>query len=198
MQDPDEVRGVITMLLETNGSDPSPFFLHDPDWAKYMARPFGGDSIRFAGCPPIPNLGNLLADPEAIPSLRRAPGQYYVAYAHGDANLQNFLVDKNFNVWVIDFMFTRPDNHVLRDISKTWSCVMFVATTLNNESELQQACAMTSHLVSATDLNAPLPDSLPGVKKYHLQQCWLVLVRLWSHVGRIVREQRCVCTPHTQ
>ncbi len=55
------------------------------------------------------------------------PLQLYASFSHGDANLENFLTDAKDNVWVIDFFYTRPLQHVLRDVARMWCCVCYVA-----------------------------------------------------------------------
>ena len=81
------------------------------------------------------NTGLLFERPDGVSYLKTLPPvRLYSSFAHGssalklaaltravvgDANLQNFLLDSRGNVWVIDFLFTEPRNHVLRDICKS-------------------------------------------------------------------------------
>lgn len=176
--------------MASPGLAKAPFFLRTPGFFDHD--PFTSPTVRFEDVPgslEILNLGLLLENPDGIPYLRSMrPFQCYSSFAHGDANLQNFLVDHHSNVWVIDFLYTRPRQHILRDISKTMACIMFMATRIESDKQLGEAAAVSLAIASARDMNSPI--NVECISDLHVLNMYKMLLRLWTHAGRILREQR--------
>lgn len=187
-QEPTYLKTFISYVLAKKGTDPAQHFKKDTDFYSYP--PYMDETFAFPKCAPISNLGILFEKSTGIPYLRTLPPRrLYSTFAHGDANLQNFLIDARGNVWVIDFFFTEPRNHVLRDISKMWSCVMYLATEIHTDDQFAQAFLISQELAQARELHSPLPETLPGLVDAHLKAIYAVLIRLWTHAGRMVKDR---------
>jgi len=187
-QEPTYLKQFISYALAKKGSEPAPHFKNDLDFYGYP--PYDRETFQFPQCAPLTNLGLLFEKPSGMPYLRTLPPRrLYSTFAHGDANLQNFLIDDRNNVWVIDFFFTEPRNHVLRDLSKTWSCVMYIGAEITSDAQFAQAFLISEELAYARDLHTPLPTHIHGLTDMQLKSIYQILQRLWSHVGRMVKDR---------
>ena len=72
-------------------------------------------------------------------------------------------------MWVIDLRFTRPGNHVLRDLAKLFACVMFNNTSIASDLELAQAVHMVESMCRMNDLQQQLPN-MPNIGSHSLSQ----------------------------
>jgi hypothetical protein len=174
-QEPLYLKGFISYVLAKNGTDDAPHFRKDRDFYSYP--PFTEETFQFPGAsgPPLTNLGLLFERKSGMPYLRTLPPRrLYSTFAHGDANLQNFLIDSRNNIWVIDFFFTEPRQHVLRDMSKTFSCVMYIAATLRSDAQFAQAVLISREIAQARDLHTPLPTHIEGLSDAHVKAIYAV------------------------
>ena len=114
---------------------------------------------------------------------------HYVSYVHGDLNAANILIDARRNVWVIDFFHTSP-GHVLKDLAKLENDILFILTPVATDDELSEALTITTALRQVTDLEAALPDMLPGLVSPAMQRAWRIVVVLRSIGAKLCREDR--------
>ena len=144
--------------------------------------------IEFAGGRPLPNLCGFYED---FLGRHRVPAHdyHYVAYVHGDLNPANVLVDAHENVWVIDYSHAGP-GHVLKDLAKFENDLLYLLTPIESPEELDEATAITWVLRSVSDLRAPLPEDVDGVRSPHLLRAWEVLRVVRRIVGDLCHEDR--------
>jgi len=63
---------------------------------------------------------------------------------------------------------------VLRDISKTWSCIMYLAAEITSDRQFAQAFLISEELANARDLHTPLAAQIPGLTDVHLKAIYSV------------------------
>jgi broad specificity phosphatase PhoE/thiamine kinase-like enzyme len=185
-----------SFLKCTPGEEPGRYHREDPRC--YASGSLEGKTIQLSGLPPYPNIGFLMADEKyGTHNLSKMPPQnVLVTYAHGDAHLSNFIVDANQNVWVIDFALSYSNNHILRDIIRMLSSVLYVGTPINSAAQLQDMVTICSALVSMNNLC----DELPEIENLSLASdvqdsnnfvhyAYNEMVRpIWQQVGNLVRD----------
>jgi hypothetical protein len=122
--DSEEARLVTGFLLheETKGGAAGRYHRKEPRF--YTCPTWTSPYVQFQGLPrPVRNLADLLDGENMEDGLvlvgRMPPQPLLSTFAHGDANVRNFLLDGKSNIWVIDFALSHPDNHVLRDLMRT-------------------------------------------------------------------------------
>lgn len=93
------------------------------------------------------------------------------------------------NVWIVDFYYTESRNHCLRDLARTWCCLMYLSTEINNDAQFAQALLISAEVARARDLAVPLATQLQGLTDLHLRTIYSLLCRLWGHAARIVKER---------
>lgn len=84
----------------------------------------------------------------------------YFAYVHGDLNGANIIIDRQDNVWLIDFFHTRRA-HVLMDLVKLENDLLYIMTDVPDERALAQALEFSDALCAVSDLGVPLPEAAP-------------------------------------
>jgi protein-tyrosine phosphatase/nicotinamidase-related amidase len=164
-----------------------------PRWATSVRRnvealvpDVDADVFELAGAE-IPNICRFYDD---FLARERLPDgdHHYVSFVHGDLNAANILLDTRGNVWVIDFFHT-GQGHVLKDVAKLENDLLYILTPVDDEG-LAEALALTNALLEVSDLQAPLPEHLPGVNAPQFARAWR-LVRLLREIGgRLCREDR--------
>lgn len=113
----------------------------------------------------------------------------YVSVVHGDLNGANVLLDGRDNVWVIDFFHTGP-GHVLKDVAKLESDLLYIFTPLTSRDDLREALLITRALREVGDLLRPLPEHLEGLRSPALLRAWHCLRTLRSIAAELCREDR--------
>ena len=159
-----EVRLVTGFLLDSNTRGDEPGLYHRKEPRFYTQASFTGFHVQFHGLPyPVRNLGDLLDESNTRDGIvlvgKLPPQQVLSTYAHGDANMRNFLVDTKSNVWVIDFALSHPDNHVLRDPIRTLTSGLYATIPLETTNDLKQMCRIAEILCDIIDLHDPLPHA---------------------------------------
>ena len=152
-----------------------------PGEEKYLVFP-GGFRVK--------NIVHFLRD--SIPKIKQgylAKSFHYVSYVHGDLNGRNIILDKNENVWLIDFEYTER-THILKDVAKLENDILYEYTVLENEKELEEALLITKELMLCKDLAEPPPSVLPGLKSEKLKRAWDTVVELRNITKRLVRGDR--------
>ena len=86
---------------------------------------------------------------------------HYLAYVHGDLNGANIIIDGQRNVWLIDFFHTHR-GHVLKDLIKFESDLLYIFTKIDGEDALLQAMSLSERLIAVNDLGRPLADAEAG------------------------------------
>ncbi len=90
------------------------------------------------------------------PRRRNHPIGYYSAICHGDLNMQNILLDKEMNVYLIDFSETQPRS-AISDFARLEAIFMIEHAPISNEKELREMIDFTTRFYTINDLNQ-LPD----------------------------------------
>jgi len=85
---------------------------------------------------------------------------YYEAITHGDLNAANIIIDEHGSPWVIDFAHSGK-HHILQDLVKLSSCILFEYLQLDTEEELRAAIRMVNALATSSEsLTLEIPDRL--------------------------------------
>ena len=144
-------------------------------------------TLELGGGIAVPNICRFYD--EFLASERLPDGDHhYVSFVHGDLNAANILMDARGNVWVIDFFHT-GQGHVLKDLAKLENDLLYILTPVGNE-DLHEAVTFTRALLEVGDLQAPLPEHVPGLSAPQFVRAWR-LVRLLREIGgRLCREDR--------
>jgi hypothetical protein len=128
--DSKEARLVTGFLMheETMGGAAGRYHRKEPRF--YECDSWTCGDVQFDGLPrPVRNIGDLLDEENLEDGLvlvgRMPPQPMLSTFAHGDANVRNFLLDGKSNIWVIDFALSHPNNHVLRDLMRTLTSALF-------------------------------------------------------------------------
>lgn len=74
---------------------------------------------------------------EEYPRRRKQGMDYYSAICHGDLNMQNILLDKDMNVYLIDFSETRPRS-AISDFARLEAIFMIESFPMENENDFLQ------------------------------------------------------------
>lgn len=167
--------------------EPMPLLRHygfSTQWASHVQ----GRAADILG-PDAAQAANLVAFYQTYPTGERLAmnEHHYVAYVHGDLNGANILLDSRHNVWIIDFFHTAR-GHVLKDLAKLENDLLYLLTPLQDEAAYREALLLTKALGEVTDLKAPLPAHIAGVRAPDLIKTWQVVRHLRRHVARLVRE----------
>ncbi|MEI6060559.1 MAG: STAS domain-containing protein [Bacteroidota bacterium] len=81
--------------------------------------------------------------------------EYYTSICHGDLNMQNILLDKEMNVYLIDFSETRPRS-VVSDFARLEAIFMIEHAPIENGEDLEAAIRFTTNFYDTVRL-----DQLP-------------------------------------
>jgi len=81
---------------------------------------------------------------------------YYTSICHGDLNMQNILLDKEMNVYLIDFSETRPRS-VVSDFARLEAIFMIEHSPDDKPEDLTEAIKFTSRFYDTVHLDS-LPD----------------------------------------
>ncbi|GBG26260.1 Ankyrin repeat and protein kinase domain-containing protein 1 [Hondaea fermentalgiana] len=86
--------------------------------------------------------------------------EFYEGMGHGDLNAANIVIDAQSIPWLIDFAQSGK-HHVLQDLCKMTSCILFEYLSLESNEEIQAAVLMLEALSSGySSLQEPLSDDL--------------------------------------
>ncbi len=163
------------------------------DSVRQRVRALAGDvaddeRLAFPGGTLVTNVVGFYA--RFLAEQRTPTGEFhYTSFVHGDLNAANVLVDDRANIWVIDFAHT-GQGHVLKDVAKVESDLLFILTPLADEDELAQALAITAALRHVEDLRTPLPESLPELRAPALVRAWRCVRALREVAAKLCREDR--------
>ena len=81
---------------------------------------------------------------------------YYTSICHGDLNMQNILLDKDMNVYLIDFSETKPRS-VVSDFARLEAIFMIEHAPVENEDDLKEMIGFTTGFYDTMRLT-DLPD----------------------------------------
>lgn len=112
----------------------------------------------------------------------------YFGTVHGDLNGANIVVDRQRNVWLIDFFHTRRA-HVLMDLIKLENDLLYIMTPISDLATLNEATAFTDALLEVSDLGSKLPEAAP-VSGLAFERAWRTLRLLRSFYPQLVRSDR--------
>ena len=125
-------------------------------------------------------------------TLRKLPGraadQIYQSWMHGDLNGANIILDRQQNVWLIDFFHTHR-GHVLKDLLKLENDLLYIWTPVEDETDLRNACAFTDKLLEVYDLAAPLPEA-PPEWKLQFRRAWETAQHLRGFYPQLIQTGR--------
>lgn len=86
-------------------------------------------------------------------ALRRDESlEYYTSICHGDLNMQNILLDKEMNVYLIDFSETRPRS-VVSDFARLEAIFMIEHAPLESREDLEEMIRFTTKFYSHSYLD---------------------------------------------
>ncbi|MCE9598703.1 MAG: isochorismatase family protein [Spirochaetia bacterium] len=112
-----------------------------------------------------------------------------MSYVHGDLNGRNIVLDPSHNVWIIDF-FHAHRGHILRDLLKLESDLLYIFTKIKNDSELVEAARLAALLIDQPDLGVP-PDPLANsFKNPAISMAYLTACKLRSYFPALVQTDR--------
>ena len=135
---------------------------------------------------PFPGLDDSVVSfyAHTLKELPRSSDSCYQAYVHGDLNGANIILDRNSNVWLIDFFHTRRA-HALMDLIKLENDLLYIFTKVE-ESELEEAFRLSDALAALCDLNGELPDL--AFDSSRLERAWAVVRHLRGFYRFVIRE----------
>lgn len=124
------------------------FFPHICQMAeKELHIPMEAGSFRFEG-----STGAFLNPykflKEEYPKRRERGTDYFTSVCHGDLNMQNILLDKDMNVYLIDFSETRPRS-VISDFARLEAIFMIESFPMENEEDFLQVLAFLTEFYEA-------------------------------------------------
>jgi protein-tyrosine phosphatase/nicotinamidase-related amidase len=114
----------------------------------------------------------------------------YFAYVHGDLNGANIIVDRQQNVWLIDFFHTRRA-HVLMDLIKLENDLLYIMTPLADDAALGSAITFTDALLEVSDLGVALDSRCP-VPGEAFERAWAVIRLLRAFYPKLINSDRSV------
>ena len=88
--------------------------------------------------------------------IDKANSYTYVSYVHGDLNGANIIIDKQENLWIIDFFHTHK-GHILKDLIKLENDLLYIFTPVNNIEDYNDALKISEVLFNISDLSEALP-----------------------------------------
>lgn len=112
----------------------------------------------------------------------------YFAYVHGDLNGANIVIDRQENVWLIDFFHTRRA-HVLMDLIKLENDLLYIMTPIADGEDLRRAIDFSDALLDVSDLGAELAVA-PPVADAKFARAWQTLRVLRSFYPGLVQSDR--------
>jgi len=115
---------------------------------------------------------------------------HYFSYIHGDLNGANIIIDRQNNVWLIDFFHTHY-GHVLKDLIKIENDVLYIFTAIETDSELREAMSLSRALLAIDDLREHLPsvDSI-GLRNEKLVRAYRIVCFLRAIGSELVDSDR--------
>ncbi len=87
--------------------------------------------------------------------------EYYTSICHGDLNMQNILLDKEMNVYLIDFSETRPRS-VVSDFARLEAIFMIEHTPVETKEDLEEAIRFTTKFYNSIRLDQLPQNSWEG------------------------------------
>ncbi|MBT9547285.1 MAG: isochorismatase family protein [Candidatus Sericytochromatia bacterium] len=128
-------------------------------------------------------------DLEKLKSFHRGDN-CYMSFVHGDLNGANIILDRQENIWLIDFFHTHR-GHVLRDLIKLENDLLYIFSELQDERELAEALHFSEILCRIQDLRAPLPPlEDTGLTVPALQRAYRVTQILRSFYPELIHSDR--------
>lgn len=113
-----------------------------------------GDTFEIVDGYPVYNLCHFYE--KELPAIQgKYTANHYMAYIHGDLNGRNIIIDSQENVWIIDFFHTHL-GHIIRDLVKMESDMLYIYTEVNSPEELREAFKLTDILLDIDELGAPI------------------------------------------
>ncbi|GBG29183.1 Hypothetical Protein FCC1311_054052 [Hondaea fermentalgiana] len=162
---------------------------------KYIGRllePPAAPGLTGAGAAGLPDWAQL--DPTGsgrallqrlLDKIDRQTYPYEMGLVHGDLNGMNILIDSHNIVWVIDFAFSGR-GHVLTDIAKLESCVLFEYTQPRSNAEYEALQEVADILIQVGDLREVVfnsrfdmqTDAAPTEQLARVAFAWKAIKRL--------------------
>lgn len=190
-----EQLGRLYRAAEAERIDLLEYYQFSPRWAgsvaakvRALAGEGAGDFLDFPGGRRVPSVAAFYS--QALEKLPRRPRTQFLSQIHGDLNGANIIVDGQKNVWLIDF-FHSHRGHVLKDLAKLENDVLYIFTSIETEAELEQALALSDHLLSLDDLGRglpPLPEGLVLSEK--LQRAYDTVALLRRYYPDLIQSDR--------
>ena len=171
------------------------YYEFKPEWANSVGRKVKDvlgisetlEEITFANGKTLSNVSKFYS--HTLPTFSRIPRMHYFSYVHGDLNGSNIIIDKQTNVWIIDFFHTHK-GHVLKDLIKLENDLLFIFTKIQNEAELIQAMSLSEILINITDLSAPLPPLSRNINHPMLLRGYQTIKHLRSYYPDLIQADR--------
>lgn len=82
--------------------------------------------------------------------------EYFTSICHGDLNMQNILLDKEMNVYLIDFSETKPRS-VISDFARLEAIFMIEHAPLETADDMKEMVEFTTQFYNSVQLNQ-LPE----------------------------------------
>jgi protein-tyrosine phosphatase/nicotinamidase-related amidase len=166
-----------------------------PQWADSVANKVKAvmgldqdlDHIAFADGRLLPNIARFY-DQDLL-NLAGMKRSHYFSYVHGDLNGANIIIDRQSNVWLIDFFHTHR-GHVLKDLVKLENDILFIFTNIQNDTELIQAQHLSELLIGVQDLGVPLPEPDATIQSAALRRAYRTVRRLRSFYPDLIHADR--------
>jgi len=111
-----------------------------------------------------------------LPERRSRTWSVYEGSVHGDLNMRNVLMDDERNLWLIDFAMT-GHSHILRDIAKLESVLIFEMLPIGTEERLRDLVALERVLLSPKRLGE-IPELPEGVTDPDIEKAFRVVQQL--------------------
>lgn len=191
----DEQLGRFYRAAEARYCDLFEYYEFKPKWAGSVAAKvkeimgFNEDQseITFANGKKIKNVSHFYQN--VLPTLTHTPKMHYFSYVHGDLNGANIIIDKQNNIWIIDFFHTHK-GHVLKDLIKIENDLLYIFTKINTEAELIQAMTLSETLVNIKDLSAPLPPLDKNITMPALLRAYETINHLRGFYPNLIQSDR--------
>lgn len=173
------------------------YYGFSPQWAPavrqaveaVLGEPATGDKLSFPSGRTFPNPCRFYeVELERMPPNRVDDAQF--SYVHGDLNGANIIVDRNQNVWLIDF-FHIHRGHVLKDLIKFENDLLYIFCKISGGEEFEEALKLSDVLLDQADL-AALPPAWEelGLRSPNLRRAWETLRHLRSYYPALLGSNR--------
>jgi len=114
----------------------------------------------------------------------------YFSYIHGDLNGANIIIDKRYNVWLIDFFHTHR-GHILKDLIKLENDLLYIYTKVENQEDFDLALHLSDLLLDQEDLAELLMDfQKTGLRGKQFERAWKTIQFLHGFYPKLIQNNR--------